>query len=345
LLLLILLLAQTATGYLGMTNGRESRAWILGLHGVVAYALVVLFFFKLLVVLDAWRRKKRWTAQRGGFLVSFVLLIVVLLSGLLWTLHGPIDVGGFSLVSLHIYIAVPLMILMLWHAWQMRFIRRVEGATGRRLFLAGLASMTGGLILWASAGRVKAWAGLLGAARRFTGSYENGSYTGAFPVVSWIADRPPPVDLGAWLLQIEGAVERPLRLTYEEILARPQVEVAAILDCTGGWYTAQRWQGLRLADLLAEVGTGPSAASVTFEAVSGYKRRFALAEAEGFLLALGTLNGEDPAGATFRPLDHGHGYPARLAATGRRGVEWVKWVTRIQVNETGPHAQSPLPLQ
>ena len=48
------------------------------------------------------------------------------------------------------------------------------------------------LSLSEAVGRAKAAAGLRGAARRFTGSYETGSFTPDFPVVSWIADRPPP---------------------------------------------------------------------------------------------------------------------------------------------------------
>jgi DMSO/TMAO reductase YedYZ molybdopterin-dependent catalytic subunit len=79
-----------------------------------------------------------------------------------------------------------------------------------------------------------------------------------------------------------------------------------------------------------------SAASVTFHSQTGYKRRFALHEAARYLLAL------DVAG---RPLGQAHGFPLRLVATNRRGVEWVKWVTTIEVNTSGPLWQLPLPLQ
>jgi len=166
LLLLVLLSIQAVTGYLGFTNGRETAAWILVLHGIIAYGLVLLLFLKATIIGDAWRRKKRWTGRRAGFVVVLVLLCLTLLSGLLWTFQGPLYLGGFSLVSLHIYIAVPLMLLMFWHAWHMRFIRRVPGATGRRLFLSGLATALGGLALWAAVGRAKAAAGLTGAARQ-----------------------------------------------------------------------------------------------------------------------------------------------------------------------------------
>ena len=117
ILLLILLVLQAITGYFGFTEGRERMAWILWLHGIGAYALLVLIWFKLVVILDTWRRRRRWTTQRYGFLLTLVLLLLVLATGLLWTFDGPIYLGGFSLVSIHIYIAIPLMALMLWHSW------------------------------------------------------------------------------------------------------------------------------------------------------------------------------------------------------------------------------------
>jgi DMSO/TMAO reductase YedYZ molybdopterin-dependent catalytic subunit len=45
------------------------------------------------------------------------------------------------------------------------------------------------------------------------------------------------------------------------------------------------------------------------------------------------------------PLSHGHGAPVRLVAPGKRGFEWVKWVTHVEVNRTGSWLQPPLPLQ
>jgi len=32
-------------------------------------------------------------------------------------------------------------------------------------------------------------------------------------------------------------------------------------------------------------------------------------------------------------LSHGHGYPLRLVAPGRRGFQWVKWVDAVWVTE------------
>lgn len=345
LLLLVLVMVQAITGYLGMVNGREQEAWVLWLHGIVAYALVLLLYFKSAVIVDAWRRKNRWTGQRVGFAITLLLLLAVLLSGLLWTYDGPLFIGGISLVSWHIYLAVPLLILMLWHARHMRFILHVRGATGRRLVIGGLAAVVGGLALWASTTRVKHWAQLTAAQRRFTGSYETGSFSPDFPVVSWIGDRPPQIDLVAWRLRVEGVVAQPLSLSYTQLRSMPQRRLTEPLDCTGGWYSSQTWQGVAVADLMTLARVAPSTASVTIESVTGYKRRFALEEAPGLLLALGTLVTGTDGEVIPQALSAGHGFPVRLVAPDRRGLEWVKWVAAIRFNETGEELQSPLPLQ
>ena len=94
--------------------------------------------------------------------------------------------------------------------------------------------------------------------------------------------------------------------------------------------------GGRLADLLAVAGVQKQADSITVRSVTGYQRRFTLGEANRYILAL------DVADA---PLNHGHGFPLRLVASDKRAVEWVKWITEIEVNSTAKIWQLPLPLQ
>ena len=335
-LLLLILVVLAVTGYLGLTEGAANGAWRLWLHGIAAYGLIFLFIWKSSIILDAFRRKKTWTRQRLLFAVLLFLLLLTVGLGLLWTLNGPLYVGGFSLVSLHIYLAVPVMLLVLWHVWRMRFIFRVQGALDRRLFLRLGTLALGGLFLERAAAQAKMLLGLEGVGRRFTGSYEAGSYTGQFPIVSWLADRPAPVDIDAWRLRLDGAVAVPLLWRYTELLALPQELREATLDCTGGWYTVQFWEGVSLAQLFAQAGLTEGAQSITVRAVSGYKRRFTLPEANDMLLALNVAG---------QPLAHGHGGPLRLVVPGRRGYDWVKWVSHIRVNETSAYWQSPLPLQ
>lgn len=335
IVIFVLMMVLAISGYYGMVNNREPAAWLLWVHGIAAYGLVVTLYWKVSIVLFAVRRKKKWTGRRIGFAVTGVLLLVTLVMGLLWTFVGPIYVGGFSLVSLHIYVAVPVMILMVWHSWHMRFVLRLPETFGRRLWLGGVAAAVLGAIGWRTAEAGMDAYALPGAKRRFTGSYERGSFSQSFPVVSWINDRIPYVAREEWRLEVTGAVGRPLVLNYEEMRSRPLIRQTAVLDCTGGWYAEQIWGGVRLGELLDAAGVEPSAKSVTVVSVTGYRRRFALDVAREYLLAL------DVAG---RPLSDGHGFPLRLVAHNRRGVEWVKWVSRIEVNETSHLWQSPLPL-
>jgi len=335
-LLLLILLLQTITGYLGLINNNEQFSLVLWLHGIGAYAIVLLLFWKANIILDAIRRKKTWTWQRLMFLFTVALLLLVLFLGLTWTLNGRRYFLNISYVSWHIYLAVPLMALMIWHSWQMRFIFRVPKALDRRTFLrTGLFSLAG-LLVWQTANISKRLLALQGARRRFTGSYEWGSMGQHFPSVSWIFDNPPPIDSATWQLRIDGAVTKALTFTYEQLHQMAAEQRMATLDCTGGWYSTQEWRGVSLGQLLQQAGVLDSADSVTVAAISGYKRRFTLDEANSYLLAL------DVAG---QPLSHGHGFPLRLVAWDKRGVEWVKWITHIQVNTTSKIWQSPLPLQ
>lgn len=63
ILLLILLVIQTITGYLGLVNGRSSAAWLLWLHGIIAYTLTLTLFAKAAVIGDAWRRPRRASSR------------------------------------------------------------------------------------------------------------------------------------------------------------------------------------------------------------------------------------------------------------------------------------------
>ena len=331
--LLTLLLLQVVSGTLGFVNGEERQAWLLWLHGMGAYALILLLWWKGAVVWNVLRRGQRWTWARVSFLVGVVLLLLTLALGLLWTFGGPRSLWGFSLVSLHIYTAVPLILLLLFHIWRMRWILDVKRAVDRRAFLRlALAGLAGTLIWWLA----RRWQG----ARRFTGSYEVGSMGGWFPHVSWINDNPAPIDSGGWQLAITGEVRQALWLDYETLLQMAHDERTATLDCTGGWYSEQIWRGVSLQRLLAQAEPLPGARSVLLRSVTGYWRRFSLDEAfgesGGFLLATHV------AGA---PLDHGHGFPVRLVAPGLRGFEWVKWVMELRVESAPAWLQPPLPLE
>jgi len=157
------------------------------------------------------------------------------------------------------------------------------------------------------------------------GSYEAGSFAGNdFPSTSWVADRPRPLSEGSFRLELSGLVASPMQLTLAELEAGDML--VATLDCTGGFYSRQRWGGARLLSLLERAGPLPAASHVRVISHTGYRWSFDLEDARGLLLAT-SVGGE--------PLSHEHGAPARLVAPGRRGFQWVKWVTRVELHD-GP---------
>ena len=110
----------------------------------------------------------------------------------------------------------------------------------------------------------------------------------------------------------------------------------ATLDCTGGWYTLQRWRGVPVETLLERAGVKDGARSLLVRSSTGYVRRFSQEEAGDLLLA--THIGDER-------LSAGHGFPLRLVAPGYRGYGWVKWVIELEVSIEPTWLESPLPLQ
>jgi hypothetical protein len=215
-----------------------------------------------------------------------------------------------------------LVVVVLGHALFRRKplrVRRDVVAPGRRQFLAAGGVAAGAFVAWRLQKPASALIGLRGAKRRFTGSYELGSFGGndAFPPTSWVADAPAPV---GGPLVVAGLVSSPMHLDLAAL--EPEDDVEALLDCTSGWYTRQHWSGVRLDRLLARAGVRASARHVVVHSHTGYRWSFPIEEAPRLLLAT-HVGGER--------LIHGHGAPARLVAPGRRGFQWVKWVTRIDL--------------
>ncbi len=130
-----------------------------------------------------------------------------------------------------------------------------------------------------------------------------------------------------YVLLVEGDVARPLRLSLEDLRALPQHDAEIAIACVEGWSAGARWSGVRVRDLVDLAGA-PSVGEVRVESLQerGSFRASRLnaghAAHPDTLLAL-RVNGET--------LDIDHGFPCRLIAPNRPGVQQTKWVTRLEV--------------
>jgi DMSO/TMAO reductase YedYZ molybdopterin-dependent catalytic subunit len=254
-----------------------------------------------------------------------------------WVAGGDVSFLSFNLLNWHIVLGGALAIIVGLHLLARAKPLRVRDLHGRRQALRFAAFAVGAVALWPAQQSAQRLLALPGAARRFTGSREAASFQGnAFPTSSWVADAPRLIERASWRLTISGAVANPRALSYEELLALASSatlsdagdqakrldELVALLDCTGGFYSSQRWRGVRIDRLLDLTQPYTDARYVSFISVTSYRWSLPLDEARQALLATQV---DDNA------LSHDHGAPLRLVAPGRRGFEWVKWITRIEL--------------
>ncbi|WP_435348021.1 molybdopterin-dependent oxidoreductase [Haloarchaeobius sp. HRN-SO-5] len=330
--ILVAVLLEGATGLLSLT-ARLDDGWVFVLHGVVGIALVVLLGFKFRRV---WRRV---AGRPSGTVAVSVLLaalaVAALVTGVAWTLGTTSPVSGVTLLVLHGYVGALVLPVLLVHLLARFRLPDRETVTERRQALRVAGVLVGGAAVW----RVnQSVAARVVPTRRFTGSREEGSDEGnAFPVTSWVADDPDPVDVETWRLRVDGAVEESLSLVESDLLAGDGMDAPtadadrrAVLDCTSGWYSEHDWRGVRVGDLLDAARADPAARYVRFRSVTGYRWSLPMAEARDALLAT-HVDGER--------LRHGHGFPMRLVAPGRRGFQWVKWVEAVEVRYRADPAQ------
>lgn len=254
------------------------------------------------------------------------MVTITLGSGLLHTTGLTAQIGPLTIMQIHVGGGLSALMLVGLH-YRSHPIRPRRRDLDRRAFLrtAGLAGVA--TLVWAGLETTVRTAGLPGGNRRFTGSHERGSGNPArMPVTSWLDDRTPHIDPASWKLVLEDRT-----LSLQDLQGLPQDRFQAILDCTGGWYSEQEWEGVRLD----RVVDPELSRSILVKSATGYQRRFPTSDLSELWLA-SLLGGE--------PLSPGHGFPIRLVAPGRRGFWWVKWVVKIELSQRRWWLQLPFPL-
>ncbi|HZB96932.1 MAG TPA: molybdopterin-dependent oxidoreductase [Herpetosiphonaceae bacterium] len=313
------------TGILSLVSGEPGDAWVFVLHGIGGATLGFVVGWKLRRV---WRRvlePRRWERRTLAGALAAGVVAVTLLSGWVWSSGGDLYVAGFNLLNWHIALGVLLTLAVAMHGrLRAKPLRRQDALSRRQaLHMAGIT--TAAAVLWWLQRPASAYAGWRGAKRRWTGSYEQGSFSGnSFPATSWVADQPRRLSPEDYRLVVTGLVRQPLDLPLRDLQA--QDTLRATLDCTGGFFSTQEWGGVRVGRLLEAADPLATATHVRVVSYTGYRWSFPIEEARHFLLA--TTVGTEA-------LSHAHGAPMRLAAPGRRGFQWIKWVVRLEVRD-GP---------
>jgi len=145
----------------------------------------------------------------------------------------------------------------------------------------------------------------------------------------------PQVNASTWQLRIHGMVDKPVILTFDDLIRRPMLEHDVTLTCVseavgGGYIGNARWQGILLADVLREAGIQSGADQIVMRDVNGMTIGVAtdpVMDGRKSLLAVG-MNGQ------LLPAEHG--YPVRAVIPGLYGyVSATKWVVDMELTTFG----------
>lgn len=191
----------------------------------------------------------------------------------------------------------------------------------RKWFLASLAGVAAAFV-----GLQKLFAGP-GSSSSADGSGSQRLKSGAlFPVRT--VDDLPEERLEDWVIEVDGMVERPLRVDFAAWSALPRFEEAVDFPCVEGW-TVQDvpWGGVRPMELISRAQPGRKATHAVFHAYDGkYIDCLPLSRLEEpHSILADMLEGER--------LSPDHGGPVRLVVPSQLAYKSVKFVRRIELTD------------
>src|SRR5881409_2998763 len=166
----------------------------------------------------------------------------------------------------------------------------------------------------------------------------------------------PSIDRDVWWLHVEGDVEKPFAINYEELLELESATIPATLECAGnnrsflqpkvkgvqwglGAVGTAQWTGVPLSILLDRAGVKADACEVILEGSDHgilddpksppgelrFARSIPVEKAGTDVLLAYKMNGDD--------LPPEHGFPVRAIVPGWYAMASVKWLQRIIVTD------------
>jgi DMSO/TMAO reductase YedYZ molybdopterin-dependent catalytic subunit len=154
--------------------------------------------------------------------------------------------------------------------------------------------------------------------------------TDGFPVLDLGVQ--PEILLAEWRLKLDGFVEKPAELTWEQFNALPQVDDVSDFHCVTTWSKFDcRWSGVAFTTLYELVQPKPEAKFVYFTSYDGYSTNVALEKClDDDVLIATKFAGE--------PLPREHGGPARVIIPklyAWKGAKFVSGITFLPDDKLG----------
>ena len=157
----------------------------------------------------------------------------------------------------------------------------------------------------------------------------------AIPVGQTETKKWPVLDLGIqpsiprseWHLELLGAVDHRTSLSFDDLLALPQIDDVSDFHCVTAWSRLNlAWRGVRFSELAALAGPSPKVEHVMCHAYDGYTTNVRLVEMmKPDVLLVYQVDGQ--------PLPQEHGGPVRVITPQLYAWKGAKWVSKIEFLE------------
>ena len=132
------------------------------------------------------------------------------------------------------------------------------------------------------------------------------------------------IDLATYQLEIDGMVDYPLKLSYDDLRCMPKIEVKTTIICKGNFEDTAVWAGASLKYVLELAGIQPQAKNIRMIGADGYSPSITREDA---------MSGKAFLAYEWekQPVPIIHGFPVRVALPGLLGANWVKWLLKLEV--------------
>ncbi len=140
-----------------------------------------------------------------------------------------------------------------------------------------------------------------------------------------------------WRLEIRGLVERPFRLSLDELRALPARTQITRHDCVEGWSCIGKWTGVPLALLLDRAGLRPAARYLVFHCADTLEEG-----GDRYYESIGLDDAVHPQtilayAMNDAPLPVAHGAPLRLRVERQLGYKMAKYVMAVEAVDSFDH--------
>lgn len=137
---------------------------------------------------------------------------------------------------------------------------------------------------------------------------------------------PQHVDQANYTLTIMDLGGQTYELSYDQIISDfPSYKKIVRLFCVEGWSVNILWEGIRIIDVLEELGIDIQGEVMIFRAYDGYSTALSM----DYLIDNKIMLAYKMNNVTLPPE---RGFPLQLVAESKYGYKWIKWITEMEIS-------------